>query len=269
MVQITKISGELEEFNANKIVGTLKRAGASKEQIELIIDKVKSKLYPKMPTKKILDLVFRELKKSPGVSARYDLKRAIMALGPTGYPFEKYVAELLKHAGYEVKINQLFKGKNITQEVDIVAKKDTIYMVECKYHNRLGKYTNTKEVMYTYARFLDVNTNKKNFDFPWLVTNTKCSHAAINYSKGVNLKITSWQYPKNKNLRHLIENKNLYPITVLRTVKNFTKEKLLRSGITMVKQLVEIDLGQLNKKTKLPVAKLKLIIAEAVHILNP
>jgi len=238
MVQIIKFSGEKEEFNPSKILKTLKRAGASQEQSSRVLKAVKGKLREGITTKEILDLVFHELREAPGVAAKYDLKRAIMSLGPGGYTFEKYFSEVLKHYGYEVKINQLVKGKRVTQEVDVIAKKDSTFMVECKYYNYPGNYAGVKEAMYTYARFLDTNSREHNFDFPWLATNTKCSWSAVEYAKGVGLKITSWKYPAKESLQRLVEFKKLYPVTILKTVSNFTKQHLLDSGFTMIVALI-------------------------------
>lgn len=266
MVKIIKFSGEKEEFNPNKVLRTLKRAGASKEQTQRILQLLNRRVKEGMTTKQIINIVFSELRSTPGVAARYDLKRAIMQLGPGGFTFEKYFAKLLEHQGFETKTNQIIKGKRITQEVDVIAVKDKKYMVECKYYNYPGNYASTKEAMYTYARFLDTNARKHNFDTPWLATNTKCSWSAIEYAKGIGLKITSWKYPAKENLQNMIESKKLYPITALKTVNKFVKEKLFYSGITMVKTLTETDLQTLKKKTRLKEQELKKVIQEAKQI---
>ncbi|MBR9704764.1 ATPase [Candidatus Pacearchaeota archaeon] len=266
MVKVIKFSGEYENFSSNKIFHTLIRAGASKQQSNEIIKKLKKIIYKHMTTEEILNFVFKELKKTPIIAARYDLKRAIMNLGPAGYTFERYFSQILKNYGYQTLVNKFFKGKNITQEVDIVAKKESCYMVECKYHNHPGKYTNTKQAMYTYARFLDINSNKKFFDFPWLVTNTRCSNSVIKYSKGINLKITSWKYPKNGNLQELIETKKLYPITILKSVNENYKKILFQKGIIMTSQLRDIDIIKLKKLTNIPMDDLKKIVNFAKEI---
>ena len=56
-------------------------------------------------------------------AARYSLKRAIMSLGPQGFPFEQYLAALLRHYGYRTYTNQIFAGQCITHEIDVVAEK--------------------------------------------------------------------------------------------------------------------------------------------------
>jgi hypothetical protein len=101
--------------------------------------------------------------------------------------------------------------------------------------------------LYTYARFLDL---KEPLDQPWLVTNTKCSNDAINYSKGVNLKITSWKYPQEESLLKLVDEKKLYPITVLNEIDNEIKEKLIKNKIILVKDLLNLPVRIPFRKNK-------------------
>ena len=88
---IIKASGKKEEFKPKKILGTLLRAGASKKLANEVVKEVQRKIRDGATTKEILNLALGLLKnKNPTIGARYDLKRAIMNLGPTGFPFEKY-----------------------------------------------------------------------------------------------------------------------------------------------------------------------------------
>lgn len=257
---VIKASGKREEFKPNKILRTLLRAGASRKIANEIVEEVQRKVHDGTTTREILDLALSLLKnKSPIVGAKYDLKRAVMSLGPTGFPFEKYFSEILKHYGYKTEVGKILRGKYTSHEVDIIAKKDLIYMVELKYHNSPGIYTNLKVALYVYARFLDL---KKKFDKPWLATNTRLSRNALDYAKGVGMKVTSWQYPKKDNLRELIEKKKLYPITILKSVDDSTKWKLSNAGIMLAMDLFNYDLKELKKKTKLSENVLKKILGE-------
>ncbi|HED05627.1 MAG TPA: hypothetical protein ENI61_02950, partial [Ignavibacteria bacterium] len=119
-MQVIKASGKKEEFKPKKVLGTLLRAGASKKLANEVLEEVEKKVHEGTTTKKILETTLRLLKnKKPEVGAIYDLKRAIMGLGPTGFPFEKFFAEILKNYGYEVQLNRNLKGKFITHEIDI------------------------------------------------------------------------------------------------------------------------------------------------------
>ena len=137
-------------------------------------------------------------------------------------------------------------------------------MIECKYHNRTGKYTGLKEAMYTYARFLDIK--KKKFDYSWLATNTHCSGNAIRYSNGVGQKITSWKYPKGESLKELIEKKGLYPITIIKYVSPDVKHKLYSARIMLAKDLKNYTKKELVRKTGISEKRLKMIVSEAEGI---
>jgi hypothetical protein len=265
-MNVIKASGLEEKFSSRKIYRTLIESGSSRKLARKVIDVVKKRYHKNITTQEILKIILYELRDFPEISARYDLKRAIMNLGPSGFPFEIFFGNLLKEYGYETQINNFIKGKVITHEVDIIAKKiikdkEKVYMIECKYHNELGSSTRLHPALYTYARFLDIN-NSKNFDLPWLVTNTKCSKDALNYAKGVGLKITSWNYPKNLSLQKLISEKKLYPITILKTINSKTKEKLFNSKIVIAKNLLKHSIEELSKKTDLSELEIKKILDE-------
>lgn len=245
MKDVLKASGEYENFNPRKIYETVLSTGASKQLAKETVNLVKRNYYKGITTKEILNIILENIKKEPGLQQRYDLKRAIMSLGPSGFPFEQYFARILEKYGYKTKVANLMKGKRIWHEVDIVAeKKDKSYMIECKYHNFIGTNTKLHPAMYTYARFLDIDL----FDTPWLATNTKCVNDAVEYAKGVGLKITSWNYPENASLRKLIEDKNLYPITVLKDVKRKTIEKLLELNLVLAEDILNEDSKELAKE---------------------
>lgn len=252
-MEIIKASGEREDFRKGHIEKSVVRAGGSRELAKSVADGVGRKVRKGMETGKILDLVLKGLRGHPDVAMRYDLKRAIMNLGPSGFPFEEFVSQVLRNYGYKTITGEQFRGKAVLQEVDIVAKgKGVVAMIEAKYHNSPGIYTDTKVAMYTYARFLDVKSNAKNkFSEAWLVTNTKCTSQAVKYAEGVGIKVIGWRYPKKGNLRELVEAKGLYPITIFRGISEKVKHQLFKANIVLAKDLENFDLGKLKKRTGL------------------
>ena len=268
-MEIIKASGEKTIFKKNKIEKSVLDAGAPKKFAREVSDRVEKKIHKGAKTNEILDLTIDLLKKQPEVAARYDLKRAIMMLGPNGFTFEEYFSQILKNYGYKTTTNNIIMGKAIPQEVDIIAEKKYRYMIEAKYHNSTGIKTETKIAMYTYARFLDIKSNPKNkFDRAWLVTNTKYTSRAIKYSDGVNLKLTGWKYPKEGNLQELIEDKSLYPITILKRISNPIKEKLFKAKIVIAKDLANHSQRELSLKTNLNERIIDKILEEAKEICN-
>ena len=191
-----------------------------------------------------------------------------MSLGPSGFPFETFFAHLLEHYGYKTKVGEKLIGKNIVYEIDIIAQKvrDEKFMIECKYHNKLGIVTKIRFAKQTHERFLKLK--KYNFGQAWLVTNTKCSLDAIEYAKNVNLKITSWAYPKNESLLFLIENKKLFPITILKSLPRGIKEKLYNSKILIAKDLLRYTTQELKQKTNLSEKEIEEIIKKVKEIIG-
>jgi len=77
-----------------------------------------------------------------------------MELGPTGYPFERFIGAILEHQGYRVEIGIFAKGHCVMHEVDVIADMDDLrYMVECKFHNRQAHNSDVKVPLYTLPLF--------------------------------------------------------------------------------------------------------------------
>ena len=102
-ILVTKASGDKIPFIEDKLRNSLIRSGANEKQINEIFNEVSSQLYEGISTKKIYRLAFNKLKdRSKHLAARYHLKQGIMELGPSGYPFERFIGEILKQQGYSV-----------------------------------------------------------------------------------------------------------------------------------------------------------------------
>lgn len=259
MVDIVKASGEKEKFNQEKINESLRRVGVESFLAERIIGEISQKAHSGMDSAEIFKQVSSLLKRERPISAlRYNLKRAIMDLGPTGFPFEKYVAKILQEYGYDTEVGKLVRGYCVSHEVDVIAKKDNQhFMVECKYHNHHGIHSDVKVALYTQARFLDIKRvweklpgHRYFFHQAWLVTNTKCTSQAIKYAACAGLKIISWRYPEGESLENLIEKKSLYPVTIL-SLSRFFKEQLIRNNIVLAKDLLRYESQDLRKKVQM------------------
>jgi len=283
-IYIKKASGEVEKFSREKLARTLIRAGASREAAESIINTVEKTLYSGITTREIYRTAMSKLKKTdPVVASKYSLKEAIMRIGPAGYPFEKLFTEILKEYGYSARTHVFVQGHCVKHEIDIIAAKPIKanpmlkqpplrhFMIENKYHNAPGVFTGLKEVMYTYARFLDIQEGWKEglcqkFDEPWLVTNTKFSGDAIEYANCRRIKLTGWRYPSDNSLETLIEEKKLYPITVLTSLDRDTQNKLANAGIMLCKTLVKTNIAKLKEKSGVPLNKLSKLREETERL---
>jgi Holliday junction resolvase-like predicted endonuclease len=245
-INVTKASGERSIFSEEKLRRSLQAAGATSQQVDFIIKEVVSGLYEGITTKKIYRIAFNLLREgSRHLAARYHLKKAIMELGPSGFPFEKYFAEILNSQGYETKVGQFLQGKCIMHEVDVVAEKDSlVFMVECKYHNQAGKFNDVQVPLYVQSRFKDIQEqwlqsgiHKDKNQRGWVVSNTRFSTAAIQYATCAGLNLLGWDYPADKGLKDQIDSLGLYPITCLTSLTLIEKQLLLEKNIVLCKEI--------------------------------
>ncbi|MCA9357357.1 ATPase, partial [Candidatus Kaiserbacteria bacterium] len=101
-IKITKADGSTEIFKVEKLRRSLRRAGADPEEVSRIITQVDKDLYDGIQTQEIYRNAFSLLRNSrPTAAARYSLRRALFNLGPSGFPFEKFLARLFNTDGYE------------------------------------------------------------------------------------------------------------------------------------------------------------------------
>lgn len=239
MPTVIKANGEKEEFSEQKLINSIRRARIPNNLNDEVLHHVKSKLYDGISTEEIYRHILEYLDRTdqPFVRSRYSLKEAIMMLGPTGYPFEDFVSRILEAHGYTTQVRQVLRGKCVTHEVDVIAKKDNVAsMVEIKFHNNAGARSEVQVALYTHARFEDVKTN---YDFTdaWIVTNTKATIDAVTYAHCVGMKVLSWSYPEEGSLRDLIEASRLHPITMVHSLSQTDKTTLLQNHVVLCKDV--------------------------------
>ena len=247
-INIVKYSGDVVPFDVNKLINSIRRAQASEELIQQIVEQVEDQIYDGITTKKIYQMAFKILKGKSRVSAsKYKLKKALMELGPSGFPFEKLVGKLLEYEGFATKVGVIVQGKCVQHEIDVIAKKDdTHHMIECKYHSDQGRFCNVKIPLYIHSRFLDVEKqwerqkgHEDKLHRGGVYTNTRFTTDAVQYGKCVGLLLTSWDYPMGNGLKDRIDKLGLHPLTALTTLTKAEKTKLLDTGIVLCKELHE------------------------------
>ncbi len=247
-VLIKKHSGEFQAFDINKLINSLRRSKAEEDIVQNIARKIQEQLEEGMTTKKIYQMAFKMLKGKSRVSAsKYKLKKALMEMGPSGFPFEKLVGKLFEHEGYKAQVGVILQGNCVQHEIDVIAQKDNKhYMIECKYHSDQRRTCNVKIPLYIQSRFLDVKTkwehqkgHETKLHKGGLYTNTRFTSDAIQYGKCVGLLLTSWDYPKGNGLKERIDKSGFHPLTALTTLTKAEKTKLLDKGIVLCKELHE------------------------------
>ena len=247
-ILIRKASGDDEYFNVKKLERSLHNAGAEELIIWKIVEDIQNWIYSGVTTKQIYSRAFKILRRDRTHAAmRYKLKEAIIALGPTGYPFEQFIGQLFEYQNYEIEVGVVVDGYSITHEMDVIATKDQLQnLVECKYHKDQGKHVNIQVPLYVHSRVNDIVRKRKempefkNLSYKaWVVTNTRFSEDSIQYGKCNDLQLLAWDYPQNKGLKHLVESMKLYPITILHKLTKKGKQLLIKRGIVTCAQLLK------------------------------
>ncbi len=245
------------------------RAGASRKTAKRILKRVKSEIYRDMTSNDIYKRVLHAISEEKELKAlhqRYQLKEAIMRMGPAGFAFENYVASLLEHYGYHpIGIRSKIRGECAMHEIDLIGTKESKeYLIECKYHSNHGVYTGLKVSLYTHARFLDTG---QRFSGEMIFCNTKVSTNAKKYAKCVGQQIFSWRYPAQNSLEKVIERNNLYPITILNLSQN-ELQIFSECNIMIAKDLLRYDEDKISRMTGISrrrISNLQKLIEQIFH----
>lgn len=240
---ITKADGTQEPYDASKLEASLLRAGAPPEARERIGRRIIEELRPGITTEEIYGHAFAMLRRDEdtSIAARYSVKRAVFALGPSGFPFEQFLAEVLRAHGWTTRTGITLTGRCATHEVDVLAEKDGKRIgIEAKFHNQPGGKTDVKDALYVKARYDDLRNApdpSSHVDEGWLVTNTSFTKNAINYAQCSNLTLLAWDYPEKHNLLNMIEEARVHPLTCLTTLSEGEKRRLLESRVVLCKHV--------------------------------
>ena len=278
-IYIVNNRGEKELFSQNKIRRSARRVGANPRLAAEIAQTIAKEAFPGMRTSDI----FRKIKKilrqrKPAAAIRFDLKDAMRKLGPTGFPFEKYIGEIFQNNGFQVKLNQFISGIcNANYEIDFLAKKgNLLYIGECKYHHLPAERVDLEIALANYARFLDIkqgnyfrNLNSQTQIKSILVTNTKFTSKAKKYSRCMGVELLGWRSPKDKGLEYFIDSQKLYPITILPSLKGYLLNIFASKKMLLAKDVLDRNnLSAFTSEKSIPRQKLQSLRREASLLLE-
>jgi len=247
-MDIRKSDGTVQPFTGEKLESALTRAHVSASAISEVLSTIPRMIRPGTSTQQIHARVMHVLESiDPVGAARFNLKHSMFQLGPSGFPFEHYLARLLTAYGWETEVGKMVLGKCVEHEVDVYAKREgEIRAIEAKYRNTAGGRVEIKVALYVHARHLDLCARDPSVEGA-LFTNTQLTDTARIYSECVNMKVMAWNYPANEGIAKFIEQKGLYPVTVFSRIPFHVISKLTRDGIVLANQLCELNVSQLNK----------------------
>lgn len=272
-IRVRKAGGTFENFNVDKLRSSLIRSGADPSTLDDFVEDIMERVRPETSSKEIYRLAYARLRKADrACGLRYTLKQALFRLGPTGYPFERYVADIFRDYGYRTKVGTTLKGRCVSHEIDVLAVNgEEVTVMECKYHNAKGTTTDVKVALYVDSRVRDLEPTVT-AAYPGrkysgrLVTNTRCTADAVDYCRCRELDVLSWSYPAKGGLEKMIEERRLYPVTIVTGIQAGLVRKLIAEGILLLRDLLAIDQRQLQSRLDLSPRKAKLLREKAVAL---
>ena len=244
IIFVTKADGTQERFEKKKIIRTCLRSGTNKETAEYIAEEIRKKVRNGTTTHDIYRMILSFLAKTEKISSfLFRLREALAGLDSVS--FELYVKKLLESYGYKCKWNCIIKGKSVEHQVDIIAEKDYLFLIECKHHFNQHRFCGLGNVLQLQARMEDINDgyeirkNKYNFNYSWIVTNTKFSEHAKKYARAKDIRLTGWG-SREFEIQKLAQRNKVFPITLLKANRNLIKN-LLRAEIITLQDLLRSD----------------------------
>jgi hypothetical protein len=241
-IEVRKSDGQREPYSPDKLLLSLRRAGASREVAGEVLADLEPRLRDGLSTGRLYRMARRALQKRSRPSAiTYSLKRALLELGPSGFPFEQFCGRLFQAMGYSVEYNRFLPGRCVQHEIDIIAERDGQRLfAECKFHNRATYRNDVKVPLYLHARSLDLAASEEGrHDAFWVLSNTTFSEDALAYGQCEGLILAGHNTDHYPLTRGLINEHGLHPITCLGSLKVAQKRGLIELGAVLCRDLLD------------------------------
>ncbi len=275
MVNVRKADGTLQPFNREKVLKTCRRLRLSDTEANEVVAEIEQKIFEGITTKRIMDMIFEHGQRhKPHLGHIIDLREAIAMMRPKP-DFEKFVALLLDHDGYRTVTNKILQGKCIDHEIDVIANRGSeVLYVEVKHHTQFHTFTGLDTFFEVNSAFQDLvegylaHAHQYGFTKPMLVLNTKISDHAKRYAACRGIGAIGWKIPEHAGIEHYIDQKLLYPITIIKDLDTGTLGKLGDSGIYTLKQLAEADQREISRTANIDANMLRDLVERANAILS-
>ncbi|WP_083499431.1 ATP cone domain-containing protein [Thioalkalivibrio nitratireducens] len=241
-IEVRKSDGQREAYSREKLRRSLRWAGAGKAMAEEVLADVEPRLRDGITTGKLYRMARKALqRRSRGTAITYSLKRALIDLGPSGFPFEQFCGRLFEAMGYQVHYNRFVQGRCVQHEIDIIAERDGARLfAECKFHNRATYRNDVKLPLYLRARSVDLLVGEDGkHDAFWVLSNTTYSEDALAYADCEGLILAGHNTDHYPLTRGLINEHGLHPLTCLNSLKVAQKRNLIDAGAVLCRDLLE------------------------------
>lgn len=196
---------------------------------------------------------------------RVSLEFGLRHLGPTGEPFEGYVARLLAAFGYRTELAARRAGRTVEHEIDIVAEReDRTLFCECKLRTKPDARVDLGTVLAAFGRAADLGALGDGPVQAWLITNARFTDDAEAFALGSGLHLLGWDQPPDSDLPSRIDEVGRYPITALPHLPDAAARRLVAAGIVDTDALLAAP-QRLEDSGVLP-ARIAQILAEAKSV---
>ena len=252
-LMVKKADGTLQLFDREKVVRTCLRLGVDRQVAYEIADMVERRLYDGIPASKILQMIFRYIRRhKPSVGNLFDLRKGL-SLMSSKPEFEVFVRAILGHNGFEVSPNQLLIGKCVEHEVDGIAMKNGFtYFLEVKHApTGLDESRIARAVLEDVEEGFVLGRSELRIDGAMIVTNTRYSDQAKRYGRCRGIVQIGWSSPKDHGLQSMIMGKRLLPLSCLKGLSIDARLKLAIAGIVLFEQVTDEQTDELARKTGL------------------
>jgi hypothetical protein len=270
-ITVIKRDGSEVPFDDQRVIRSMERSGVPKELHDHVLQHIKERIQKDNTI--TTDEIFYHIReflvqKDRKSGLRFNLRQALFELGPTGFPFEQYIAKIFSDQGYKTQVGIQIRGECVSHEIDVYLEKDgKKEIVEAKFHNQSFGKTDIHVSLYVYARFLDLKEKNK-IDNVWIATNTKLSSDAIIYAECKGIKVLAWNYPENNNLQDFVERPKMYPITIMTDLTTEEKRRMIDNGLVLTSDLLKIPIGELEEKYLIDKDRAETIKRDAELICN-
>lgn len=241
-IEVRKSDGQREPYSRQKLQISLRRAGASASMVDEVIADLEPRLQDGVSTGRLYRMARKALKqRSRPTAITYSLKRALLELGPSGFPFEQFCGRLFEAMGFRVAYNQYRQGRCVGHEIDIIAERDGMRLfAECKFHNRASYRNDVKVPLYLRARSEDLlAANDGQHDAFWVLSNTTFSEDALDYGECAGVILAAHNTDHYPLTRGLINEHGLHPVTCLSSLKVAQKRSLIEQGAVLCRDLLD------------------------------
>ena len=156
----------------------------------------------------------------------------------------------------KVDKSMVVAGRCSKYEIDFLAEKDnSVYLGECKYRNNPGDKVDVNVCLKSFAILDDVRNGGrfrgKEINF-LIVTNSRFTDEALRYSSCKGIELLGWDYPKDEGLEDMVEEKKLYPVTILPSFRGRLAEEMKRGRIMLVSDVLDLNIEKFAKRANIP-----------------